>query len=218
MVFFVGSEQRRADMTIATKGGGLILKDGRLSENCACCQQIVDNTCGMTCIEAAQAVADNFYFTVELLDNGSSPFTLPMAYQPYTCVFQSVRVANVNLAHAVFSSDPDLSASLPVQSTTGPNVTNNYLALQDGQVLVEVWSPCVPNVNFRENIVVMYVAEDLFGTVVKAWYLRPSQGISPSFNCSLSLNSSNEYSFWAFLNSSSNHYRFRLAILSNPLP
>ncbi len=34
---FASSEPRRADMTIATKSGGLIVKDGRLAQNCGCC-------------------------------------------------------------------------------------------------------------------------------------------------------------------------------------
>jgi len=146
---FVGSELRRVKMTVASKGGGLILKDGALAGNCGCCGTKVcsGNLCSAADYEAISDIVfrltfSGFAYTGRAGINtaaqeecnaqygtGGFGITQPSFYNDYISLANDFEV---DLFFEPSRTSPSVpfawAGSATATAATGPSVASSYYA------------------------------------------------------------------------------------------
>lgn len=219
-------------MTIATKNGVPIIKDGRLATNCACCG-FIGNTCDLDCATASQIISENFYFVAtyrltgflaDLPFEGSAWLTIVDESSPYTCVYHSTHDWIFGKNYTVFSSNPDLSDLFPDRDLRNSPDPENLPLIPADSVVVEVWVPCPTNTSVESVVVAVYAAQTYNGQVYRQFYYHVPQVGVPQISCLLTLFGSGQEFNARYIDApnitplDNNNFRYTLTMFTNQLP
>lgn len=156
-------------MTIAKKGNRLVVKRGLLARNCQCCRP--NNTCGVTCPQSLEDIAQDITVTVTIIQHTEMFFFNPNPFfdgQVITCTFSRLQTSIVGpMRYAAYSSDPSVSESSGLTTAElysdarSAEMQASMQSMQQPQQLVEVFVPCNPSINFGSD---RFVIVKLFQT------------------------------------------------------
>lgn len=147
-----------------------------------CCKK--DNTCGVTCPQSLEDIAEDITVTVTLTQWQELFFGNPNAFfsgQIIPCTFSRMQNGTIGPAvqrFAVYSSDPNVSQSSgmssvsPYESLVSDAVRSVLDSMQRPQNLVELFVPCNENTQFDAG---KYVITRFLAT----WRWFPSNPFSP---------------------------------------
>lgn len=185
-------------MTIATKNGVPIVKDGVIASNCGCCEDEL-NVCGQECPGALEQIASEIQFIAsdfQFQSFGAALGVLTL-FQPgdvIPCFFTRTQES-----FTVFSSDPDLSDSVQASAASSaarfsdPAIQAIFANMQSPQRLIELFVPCNPSTQFVNGVFVIakffekYPFLSFTTTVLNTNLEIGMQLVRPGINCNLDL-------------------------------